>query len=199
MTHAVVEVLRELHRQFRHIQLTQPRYFAAISLALALAFGVAGWAVIGASSRVISWLRRPSVRSLAEKAISGQRSEATSAARDLDRMALAGEINADLIRRVADEAQDESVRMMALVRLASLWDYEAMPLLLEMLDADSPALRRSSAKAIAKLLGRDHHFPADGTPKERSDGRQRIVKDWETYKDSKLFHVNKERLTPGMK
>lgn len=109
-------------------------------------------------------------------------------------MALGGEIDIALIRRLAKEAGDESVRAIAFSRLASVWDYDSMPLFLESLNADSPALRRSSAKAVAKLLGRDHHFPVDGTHKERADKLARIVKDWEAYEDSRLFQLNKERL-----
>lgn len=199
MFYAVVEVFSELQNQLIRLRLTKPRYYAAVSLGIALACCIAGWAVVGAGAHTISWLRRPSARALAEKAISASQSEATSAAQDLDRMALAGQVDVGSIRRIAHEARDDSVRAMAFSRLASLWDYEAMPLLLETLDADSPALRRSAAKALAKLLGRDHHFPVNGTPKERGDARDRIVKDWDKYKDSKLFQVNKERLKAGMK
>jgi hypothetical protein len=54
-------------------------------------------------------------------------------------------------------------------------------------------VRTAAAKAITRLLGRDHHFPAFGSASQRAEIKDKIVKDWNSYNGSPLFEFNKDR------
>ena len=100
----------------------------------------------------------------------------------------------DEAKTVASQSTNLDVAALAIAGLANHRDYTSFDLLLEKLDDGSPVVRASAARGIARLLGRDYHYPCDGSPKERSKVKEKIVADWKELKDSELYRGNIERL-----
>jgi len=93
----------------------------------------------------------------------------------------------DETRTVASQSTNHEVTALAIAGLAEHSDYSSIDLLFAKLDDPSTSVRASAARAIARLLGRDYHFPAEGSVEERATSKARIAADWDALKKSELF------------
>jgi hypothetical protein len=140
---------------------------------------------------VPGFLRRPNVDRLIEVALSeSEAADRIEAARDLCQL---GDSAGGGIRTVLCDSNDENVVAICILGVARQMDYQSMDNLIDRLDDPSATVRTAAAKAIARLLGRDHHFPALGSASQRAEIKDKIVKDWKSYNGSPLFEFNKER------
>jgi len=97
-------------------------------------------------------------------------------------------------KTVASKSTNLEVTALAIAGLAEHRDYSSIELLFAKLDDPSPIVRASAARAVARLLGRDYHFPVEGSANERAKSKEAIVADWNALKGSLLFRRNIERL-----
>ena len=95
--------------------------------------------------------------------------------------------------KVIAQSGNEDVVATSLLAVTRLNDYQSMDQILMKLDDPSTTVRSTAATSVAKLLGRDHHFPVRGSKAERTRVKNQIVKDWKQYNGSELFEFNKNR------
>ena len=135
---------------------------------------------------------QPNVDRLVEQALNATSpSEQLAAAKELCQI---GEPAVDGLRRITVESKNEDVVAASLLGVTRLMDYESMDQILIRLVDPSLVVRSAAAKAAAKLLGRDHHFPVRGMREDQQRVKNEIVKDWEEYNGSELFEFNKTRM-----
>lgn len=140
----------------------------------------------------LPYFGKPDIDRLVEQALNASsQSEQLDAARELSQI---GDPALDGLRQIIADSDNPDVVATGILGVTRLMDYQSMDQILTKLDDDSVAIRSAAAKAAAKLLGRDHHYPADGTPLQRSRSKTKIVQDWEKYNGSELFEFNKKRL-----
>ena len=133
----------------------------------------------------------PSESSLRDQALNGATPQIQrEAARQLADL---GERGLSSLRDVFQQSNEEEVVAVCLTGLSRQYDDECMDQFLEKLDDPSLTVRVAAAKACTKILGRNHHFPADGRAEERQRIKEQMTKDWEEYKGSELHEFNKER------
>ena len=151
---------------------------AACLLALGIVYG-------------LPYFQQPDVDRLVETALNApSNDEQLKAAQELARLedeAIVG------LRELLSKSNNENVVTTSIMGLSRQMDYESMDQILAKLDDGSLAVRAASATAATKLLGRNHHFPVRGTDQERAKVRDRILADWESYRESDLFEFNKTR------
>jgi len=134
------------------------------------------------------FLRPPDFDALSETAISGPTSqEQISAAQQLAQI---GEEAIPSLRLVSRESGNPDVVSVCVLALSRTLDYGSMDIVLEKLGDSSAVVRSAAAIAGGKMLGRDFHFPVDGSEQERDSIRQRIVKEWNDYNGSELQRSN---------
>ena len=97
-------------------------------------------------------------------------------------------------KTVVSESTNLEVTALAIAGLAEHRDYSSIELIFAKLDDPSSIVRASAARAVARLLGRDYHFPVEGSLSERAKSKDTIVADWKALKGSELFRRNVERL-----
>lgn len=137
----------------------------------------------------------PSASTLRDIALNGDTTQAQrEAARQLADL---GEAGVKDLRDVARQSNNEEVVAVCLIGLARQYDDECMDLFLEKLDDPSITVRVAASKACTKILGRDHHFPIQGSADERERIKQNMTKDWEAYYGSELYEFNKQRFKEG--
>ena len=133
----------------------------------------------------------PSADSLKDLALNGETSQIQrEAARQLADM---GEPGLENLREVAQRTNNEDVISVCMAGLARQYDDHCMELFLEKLDDPSLAVRVAASKACSKILGRNHHFPAEGSLEERKRIKENMTNDWEAYNGSELHEFNKKR------
>ena len=133
----------------------------------------------------------PSISSLRDEALNGSTPQIQrEAARQLaDR----GEDALDDMRDVLKQSDNPDVVSICMAGLARQLDDICMDVFLEKLDDPSINVRVAAAKACTKILGRNHHFPADGTADQRKRIKNNMAEDWESYNGSELHEFNKKR------
>ncbi len=139
----------------------------------------------------LPYLRHPDIDRLVDNALT-----ATSDADQLEatrQLAQLGEPACDGLRQIIAESDNPDVVATALLAVTRMMDYQSMDQILIKLDDPSLTIRSAAAKSVAKLLGRDHHYPIRGSAAERTLVKEQIVKDWEAYNGSELFEFNKKR------
>ena len=116
----------------------------------------------------------PSITSLRDQALNGATPQVQrEAARQL---ADKGEEGLPSLREVARQSDNEEVIAVSMIGLARQYDDQCMDLFLQKLDDSSLTVRVAAAKACTKILGRNHHFPADGKASERERIREQMKK-----------------------
>ncbi len=139
----------------------------------------------------LPFLRQPSADRLVQQALNAPtESERVQAARTLAQLDQAG---VEGLRQLLSKSDNEDIVAISILGLSRQMDYECMDQILANLDDSSITVRSASAKAAANLLGRNHHFPVKGDVEERNRVKERILADWEQYRDSELFEFNQER------
>ena len=100
----------------------------------------------------------------------------------------------DETKAVVSQSENHDVTSLAIAGLANHRDYSSIDLLFAKLDDPTPFVRASAARALARLLGRDHHFPVEGSADERVKSKETIIADWNALKNTELFRRNIDRL-----
>jgi uncharacterized protein (UPF0147 family) len=101
------------------------------------------------------------------------------------------------LRRVLGESQSPQVRAACIQGLASQWDYESMPALLDALDDSSDLVRGRARVAIERMMSVDlgsFGYKYDDPSAKRAAAIQRIRNDWEIKRDQPVFQNWMERL-----
>jgi HEAT repeat protein len=101
------------------------------------------------------------------------------------------------LRRVLGESQSPQVRAACIQGLASQWDYESMPALMDALDDPSDLVRGRARVAIERMMSVDlgsFGYKYDDPSAKRAAAIQRIRNDWEIKRDQPVFQNWMERL-----
>lgn len=98
------------------------------------------------------------------------------------------------LRRVLAKSPSPPVRAACILGLASQWDYQSMPALLEALDDRSALVRGRAAMAVRRLLSVNFGYHHDDPPEKRRQAKKRICDHWETMCDSPLMQTWNKRL-----
>lgn len=146
---------------------------------------------IGGVYLATKFLGGPSIQSLQQTALNGATSEAQVQA--AQQLAQLGEDAVDALRVVSAQSTNPDVVSVIILAISRLRDYKSIDVLIAKLDDNVVRVRSSAAKALEKMLGRDYHFPVDGSDSERANIRDQIIEDWNSYNGSELFEHNKKR------
>lgn len=93
------------------------------------------------------------------------------------------------ILRVLNLSQEPEVRVACIQGLTEQWDYRSMPLLFDLMDDPSAAVRLQAGEAVGHFLRTDYQFctvNGDNQQKERQAVIKRSRSDWERFKNSGL-------------
>ncbi len=137
------------------------------------------------------WLSREHVESaedLAQLALAGNSPEAQEqAAARLE--ALAGRLSKTGTRNAAQphlsrllaESKNPGVRAASMRGLASIWDYQNVPAMLDLLDDESSQVRQAAARSIESLISADNTFDANAAPESRRAAAKRLREMWRDF------------------
>jgi hypothetical protein len=161
------------------------KYLGIVAVALCTALlAYYGW----------QWLfREPpeSPKELAEQALAGTPEKQELAAAGLERVAgkfdKTGKRNPaqEYLAQVLLESKNPGVRAACMRGLATIWDYECVPAMLDALDDESPQVRSTAAAAVQTLLGVDCHFQADDPPEIRQEAVRLLRNHWKNFSEKK--------------
>lgn len=90
------------------------------------------------------------------------------------------------LAQVFTESRHPGVRSAAVRGLASIWDYEFLPAMLDLLDDDSAQLRGAAAIAVESLLSAEHRFNAADPPAQRQAVAAQLRQMWKTFAETRL-------------
>ena len=149
--------------------------------------------------------RPPSPAELAQKALeAASEEEQELAAVELAQLASDKELGPQLreearehLRRVLAETQSLPVRSACIRGLASEWDYQSMPALLDALDDESEVVRSDAAMAVQRMMSvnlKGFGYQYDDPPARRAPAIKRIREDWDKKRDSPIFIKWRKRL-----
>ena len=139
----------------------------------------------------LPYLQQPSAERLVQQALNAStEAEQVDAARELAKLEKASVAG---FRQLLNQSDNADVVAVSILGLSRQMDYECMDQILNKLDNSSITVRSAAANAAANLLGRNHHFPVDGTVAQRNRIKERILADWEHYQGSELFEFNQQR------
>jgi HEAT repeat protein len=127
-----------------------------------------------------------------EKALTGQsleeREAAAVALSDLNPPAL------PQLRQLLKETKDPTVKSATIAALGRHYDFDSMEAIIAAMEDESSVVRGRAAAVVARFLGRDRRFRADGPEADRA----RIIKysreDWEMVKTSPHFEGFKRKI-----
>jgi HEAT repeat protein len=83
------------------------------------------------------------------------------------------------LARLLKESENPGVRAAGMRALATIWDYECMPTMLDLLQDPSPQVRDMAALSVAKLI--DVRLDASAPPEQRAAAIKRLRGMWETF------------------
>lgn len=167
------------------------------------------WATLGGALVVLLAIpgcqRPPSPAELAQKALEAASPEEQElAAVELAQLASDNEQKPPLreearehLRRVLAESQSPPVRLACIRGLASEWDYQSMPALLDALDDESELVRSDAAMAVERMMSvtlKGFGYQYNDPPAKRAPAIKRIRQDWEKKRDSPIFIKWRKRL-----
>jgi HEAT repeat protein len=133
-----------------------------------------------------------SPQALAEEALQAPTlKQRESAAR---RMVRIGKPAAQHLRRVLVESKTPEVRAACIQGLATHWDYDGMPALLDALEDESPLVRGRAGAAVEKMLGADFGFRFDDPPEKRAKSVNTLRQEWARMQNSPVLEDWKKRL-----
>jgi hypothetical protein len=93
------------------------------------------------------------------------------------------------VLRVLDLSKQPEVRVACIQGLTEQWDYRSMPLLLDLMNDPSAAVRLQAGEAVQYLLRTDCQFSqvnGDNQQAERQPVIKRLRSDWEKFKSAGL-------------
>ena len=133
----------------------------------------------------------PDIEALTDAALNDPSHQAQI--RAAQELAQLGEPALESLRKIASESANPGVLSVCILGISRQSDYESMDIIIAKLDNPESSVRSSAATALRKMLGRDFHFPVDGSKENRDRVRDEIIKDWNLYNGSELFEFNKNR------
>ena len=77
--------------------------------------------------------------------------------------------------RLLSESKNPDVRAAAMRGLATIWDYQCVPKMFELLDDSSPQVRQTAARALTRLIEFDAHFEANAPAQQLRRGHQAVA------------------------
>ena len=101
------------------------------------------------------------------------------------------------LRRVLAESQSAAVRLACIRGLASEWDYQSMPVLLDALDDESDLIRGDAAMAVERMMSVDLQgfgYQYNDPPAKREAASKRLRAHWEEWRKSENYKSWQERL-----
>lgn len=101
------------------------------------------------------------------------------------------------LRRVLTESQSPPVRAACIQGVASQWDYEGMPALLDALDDESKLVRRRAGMAVERMMSKDlskFNYNPDDPAGKRAPAIKVIREVWEKDRDSPIMKRWRQRL-----
>jgi len=162
-----------------------PGILIAVGILLLLIVTVGGiWFFAGS--------REPTADEWLETALTGQdlqeREAAAVALSDLNPPAL------PQLRQLLEETSDPTVKSATIGALGRHYDFDSMEAIIDAMEDESSVVRGRAAAVVARFLGRDRRFRADGPETDRA----RIIKysreDWEMVKASPHFEGFKRKI-----
>ena len=98
------------------------------------------------------------------------------------------------LHRVLRQSNVPAVRAACIHGLGTARNYEAMDLLLDALEDESPLVRGRAGVAVTRMIGRDYHFRPQASDEERAEAVNRIRKYWNELDGSPQLEAYKQRL-----
>lgn len=181
------QLLRELLAYARQCYYRDPTHFQR----QAVAWAVLTIIVLGATTAgFVRWVSRPSAHTLFIRATtSTAAAEQTAATQALKRRYP----TSPYLVRLATESTNPDVVSLAIATIEGNRIYSAITAVFTLLGHENPTVRSRAKQAAATLLGRDYGYPVHGSGDDQQAVLTRMQQDWETLKDSELFHYNHSR------
>lgn len=88
------------------------------------------------------------------------------------------------LREVFEQSRTPEVRAAAITGLATQWDYESMPKLLDAMDDESPVVRARAVAAVQTMMSLNYDYNADAPPEARQEIAGKLRETWELYRNS---------------
>jgi HEAT repeat protein len=88
--------------------------------------------------------------------------------------------------RMLNESDNPGVRAAAMRGLATIWDYECMPKILDSLEDPSLQVRQTAARVVAKLTEFDPRFDANAPNEQRAETVKKMRDAWKRFQDRTL-------------
>ena len=92
--------------------------------------------------------------------------------------------------RLLNESDNPGVRAASMFGLATIWDYECMPKMVDLLQDPSRQVRDSAAQSVAKLI--NVRFDTNAPTEERAKAAQRVRGMWEHFAAGRLKSWQRE-------
>ena len=147
----------------------------------------------------------PSPAELAQKALEAPSDEEqelaavalSQLASDKERKPQLREEAREHLRSVLAKSQSPPVRLACIRGLASEWDYQSMPVLLDALDDESDLVRGDAAMAVERMMSVDLQvfgYMYKDPPARREAASKRLRAHWEEWRKSENYKSWQERL-----
>ncbi len=88
--------------------------------------------------------------------------------------------------KLFNESTNPGVRSAAMRGLATIWDYECVPQMLETLNDPSPQVRSNAAMSVSGLVQFTTDFDANAPPEKRAAAAAKLRDTWEKFKNRNL-------------
>ena len=83
--------------------------------------------------------------------------------------------------RLLNESDNPGARAAAMRGLATIWDYQCMPKMLDLMQDPAPRVRQAAAQAATKLIEFDVHFDSNASVEQRAEAVKRLRAAWENF------------------
>ena len=88
--------------------------------------------------------------------------------------------------RLFNESTNPGVRSAAIRGLATIWDYECVPQMLDALNDPSPQVRANAAESVSRLVEFTTDFDTNAPPENRAPAAKKLHDAWEKFKSRNL-------------
>jgi len=151
-------------------------------------FAALGILVVIVAARYITWHHEETADELTELALhGGSPDEQEQAATRLEALAArsprTGPRNAaePYLARLFTESDNPGVRAAAMRGFATIWDYDYVPKMLDLLQDPSPLVRYTAAKSLAALIQVAPRFEANDPAEKRAAAAKELRNKWEQF------------------
>lgn len=85
------------------------------------------------------------------------------------------------LSRLLAESKNPGVRAASMRGLASIWDYQNVPTMLDLLDDESSQVRQAAATSVAALMSADNKFDTNAALESRRAAAKRLREMWRDF------------------